>query len=384
MKKDKIYELRIDEDDDVSGIDSISLVEEPAIEVNWIAFNSHKKHNHSIDDDDCANLNLFIDKAEDEDAMFEDGWEIKNITLMDGKNEFVNTTPNESSWEDTPTKRIRYKYILHPRIKSQPAIIATSRKFCRELIAQNKVFRIEDIDNARNDFGQSPLVYRGSWNCRHIWAKIEYEKTGNIINKASVNTNKIMDGDFPNDLVPDLTIIGYTQPDTVTNRTRNNPSPSTVKNLGLSKFESDDEKRIVVGPAMVPNLQIFRRDRNNEPYFVYFSEETIRMIAEKYMRNKFIDHNDTDHSGKVAEDVYVIETWIKEDENDKSNKYGFGELPIGTWFVSMKIRNDEVWERVKNKELNGFSVSGYFEEIEEFLKEQEFLREVEKILRNVK
>ena len=46
----------------------------------------------------------------------------------------------------------------------------------------------------------------------------------------------------------------------------------------------------------------------------------------------------------------------------------------------MKVRNDEVWNKVKNGELRGFSVSGYFEEIEEFAREQKFLQEVAKIL----
>jgi hypothetical protein len=142
-----------------------------------------------------------------------------------------------------------------------------------------------------------------------------------------------------------------------------------------------EEKRIVVGPAMVPNLNIMRKDSKGNPYQVFFTSETIKMIAEKYMRNKYIDNNDTDHNGEAAKDVYVIESWIKEDMEDKSNKYGFGELPIGTWFVSMKVRNDNVWYKIKNKELNGFSVSGYFEEVAQFCKEEMFLKEVAEILK---
>ena len=134
---------------------------------------------------------------------------------------------------------------------------------------------------------------------------------------------------------------------------------------------------------MVPNLKIFRKDKLGNPYYVFFTAETIKMIAEKYMRNKYIDNNDTEHNGKAAEDVYVVESWIKEDDNDKSNKYGFKDLPVGTWFVSMKVRNEEVWQRIKKKELNGFSVSGYFEEIEQFYKEQEFLKQVAKILKDL-
>jgi hypothetical protein len=153
--------------------------------------------------------------------------------------------------------------------------------------------------------------------------------------------------------------------------------------MSKQRFQTDEEKRVVVGPAMVPDLKIFRRDKEGNPYYVFFTSETIKLIAEKYMRNKYIDNNDTEHNGKAAEDVYVVESWIKEDENDKSNKYGYQDLPVGTWFVSMKVKNDDVWERVKKKELNGFSVSGFFEEIESFYKEQEFLKQLSEILKNI-
>jgi hypothetical protein len=156
------------------------------------------------------------------------------------------------------------------------------------------------------------------------------------------------------------------------------------KNMSTQKFQTDDEKKMVVGPAMIPDLKIFRRDMMGNPYYVFFSAETIKMIAEKYMRNKYIDNNDTNHDGKAVEDVYVVESWIKEDKEDKSNKYGYGDLPIGTWFVSMKVRNDEVWKKVKDGELRGFSVSGFFEEIAEFAREQKFLQEVVKILNKYK
>ncbi len=35
-------------------------------------------------------------------------------------------------------------------------------------------------------------------------------------------------------------------------------------------------------------------------------------------------------------------------------------VPIGTWMVSMKVNNDEVWKQVKAGEVKGFSIEGYF------------------------
>jgi hypothetical protein len=90
------------------------------------------------------------------------------------------------------------------------------------------------------------------------------------------------------------------------------------------------------------------------------------------------------HDGKAVKDVYVVESWIKEDETDKSVKYGYGDLPIGTWFVSMRVKNDETWNKVKSGELNGFSVSGFFEEVAAFTKEEMFLYKVAEVLNKYK
>jgi hypothetical protein len=57
----------------------------------------------------------------------------------------------------------------------------------------------------------------------------------------------------------------------------------------------------------------------------------------------------------------VVESWIIEDEtHDKSRKYGM-DLPVGTWMVSMKVNNPEIWEGfVKTGKVKGFSIEGYF------------------------
>lgn len=708
---EKIFELRIEEDDELSGIDSISLVDEPAIEVNWIAFSKIKQEEfHIPDGEDEIYLQKLAAIAQDENELFNDGWVIDTVEVLTGKEQF-NTNPNrDSEWDENNT-RIRYKYMLNPNIK-ESSIIPTTRDFCRDLVQKNFVWRVEEMDSLVNDFGSPAIVWRGGFNCRHVWGKIRYKREGDITNKASVNKNKeTIGGVFPTDLNPDTTILGYPQPSTVTRRTAANPSPSTIKNLGLSKedFEvgiphytedgklyegpthkdsdgrlmtgevhtedseylyhedelgydvstitgyvdevpkkkkkdsyaevgprggiresdkapksdtknpnpkgegtakgdasgkrgtvvtqaqektlqgkvddfnekdsntkngraalgalksvfqrglgayntsrspvvksaeqwayarvnaflyllkngrpenpkyttdydllpnghpkaeknmsnkenfksysdypdsvknnaravlkyveengwgscgttigrgratdlangspiSEDtikrmysylsrhevdlesskaygdgcgklmydawggksamswaeskinsiekekmskqnfaigsiEKRIVVGPAMVPDLKIFRKDEKGNPYQVFFSAETIKMIAEKYMRYKYIDNNDTNHNGEAAKDVYVIESWIKEDMEDKSNKYGYGELPVGTWFVAMKVRNDEVWDKVKNGVLNGFSVSGFFEEVAQFCMEEMFLKELSTLLHKIK
>ena len=647
MRKDKIFELKIEDDDELSGIDSISLVDEPAIEVNWMFFNKEKPHEfHIPDGEDSIYLEKLMGLSQDEQELFDEGFVVSKVTIM-GEQGFYSTNPNAPSIEDEKEYNVRYKYILNPRIGGQSSVIKTTRDFCRTLINQNRVWRIEDMESTRNDFGDSAMVWRGGFNCRHVWARIEYKKDVTIVNKASVNKGKVDVGGFPSGLFPDVRVLGLSEPSTVTSATRANPSPSTVRNLGLSKekfldscpiatedvatnlknrqraideahygplnpnepneeywnkkadmfggdiqsakkalcgncaffvktpsmldciakgindtnewdtinagdlgyceafdfkcagartcdawvvggpivdenfgydnnlpsyvdqvsgdtisksliapsmfdsysdypdsvkgnaqavlkyvdengwgscgtdvgkqranqlakgepisedtirrmysylsrhevdlesskgygdgcgklmydswggksalswaeskinsierqkmskqyFQTDDEKRIVLGPAMIPDQKIFRKDNMGNPYYVFFSPETIKMIAEKYMRNKYTDNNDQMHDGKAVKDVYVVESWIKEDENDKSVKYGYGDLPVGTWFVSMKVKNDDTWSKVKSGVLNGFSVSGFFEEVSAFTKEEMFLYKVAEVLKKYK
>lgn len=170
-----------------------------------------------------------------------------------------------------------------------------------------------------------------------------------------------------------------------------NNLPSYVDELPKKKkkqFVTDSEKRTIIGPAMVPDMLIYRKDIFGTPYKVFFTKETISQIAEKYMRNKYLDNNDLMHDGKAVSDVYVVESWIVEDpETDKSKKYGF-DVPAGTWMISMKCgktpKGDEVWEQIKSKKLQGFSVSGFFIEQAASFAEELFLQEVAQILSKIK
>ena len=56
----------------------------------------------------------------------------------------------------------------------------------------------------------------------------------------------------------------------------------------------------------------------------------------------------------------VVESWIVENkEHDKSKLYEY-DVPEGTWMVSMKVDNDEVWQDVKAGKVKGFSIEGHF------------------------
>jgi hypothetical protein len=493
VKKDKIFELKIEEDDELSGVDAVSLVDEPAIEINWVAFNKTQEDFIIPDGEDMSFSSKIIEVGHSEDDLFNDGWEMV-------KEDFISSSPNSESIEDTEERLIRYKYVLNPQAQGAP-IKETTREFCVDLLQKNLVYRVEDLERITNDLGSSAMVWRGSYNCRHIWKKIEYRRDTKIVNKGSVTKGRIdgaesydiLDLPQPDTRVPGKASFGYDNPlpsyvdevsgDTISkslvepttfqdsysdypDSVKNNAkavlkyveengwgscgtdvgkqranqlakgepiSLETVKRMYsyLSRHEVDlesskgygdgcgklmydswggksalswakskinqaekmskqyfqidsEEKRIVLGPAMIPDQKIFRKDAMGNPYYVFFSPETIRMIAEKYMKNQYTRNNDLMHNGKAVRDIYVIESWIKEDDNDKSVKYGY-EVPNGTWMIAMRIAKtpmgDKVWNQVKEGKLNGFSVSGFFEEVQAFTKEEMFLYKVVEILK---
>ena len=124
------------------------------------------------------------------------------------------------------------------------------------------------------------------------------------------------------------------------------------------KFAIDEEKHIVLGPALIPNVKIFRNAKSlglDSDAYVYFSASTIKEISEIYLSTLKNNEVTIDHE-KDTDDVKMIESWIVEDSaKDKSAIYGF-DLPVGTWCVAFKILNDDLWSKVKEGDLNGFSI----------------------------
>jgi len=129
--------------------------------------------------------------------------------------------------------------------------------------------------------------------------------------------------------------------------------------LTLAKL--DEEKKTLVGAVLIPNKEIPRFDKElNEEYIVYFTEDTIRQAQELFM-SSLRNNNATFEHKEPVNGISVIESWIKEDKkNDKSTSYGFKNLPVGTWFVKMKVNNSEVWNSVKEGKVRGFSIEGFF------------------------
>jgi len=128
-------------------------------------------------------------------------------------------------------------------------------------------------------------------------------------------------------------------------------------------FAAIDEEQVLVGPLMTPNKLIKRRDADGE-YYVYFTEETIKKLAYKSMKDKIIDRVNLEHDNMEPVDAYMVETWLVEDpKNDKALKYGYTPK-MGQWFAAYKVDDRKIWEDyVKTGMVKGFSVEGMFQQM---------------------
>jgi hypothetical protein len=143
----------------------------------------------------------------------------------------------------------------------------------------------------------------------------------------------------------------------------------------------DKEKRILMGAALIPNKPIYRRSGEDE-YYIYFSQDTVRKASELFFINGNQNKATLEHQMDV-QGTSVVESWIIEGEQDKSRMYGM-DLPVGTWMVSMKILNDEIWnDYVKSGKVKGFSIEGYFVDKVEASKQDPEEQEAEKKLKEI-
>ena len=150
--------------------------------------------------------------------------------------------------------------------------------------------------------------------------------------------------------------------------------------------EVSKEKRILMGAALIPDKPIYRKNGEQE-FYIFFSKETVSKASQMYLKAGNQGQATMEHTEEKLEGMTVVESWIIEDSvHDKSRKYGL-DLPIGTWMVSMKVDNDDIWNNyVKQNKIVGFSIEGYFaDRLNNNVKENKTdqLTEEDKLLKNI-
>ena len=153
------------------------------------------------------------------------------------------------------------------------------------------------------------------------------------------------------------------------------------------KFEIvNEERRIISGAIMLADTPIFRSDSTYGDYYVAFSKDTILKIVQKFFKKGFQSNVNLMHdSSQQFEGVTLFESFISDPSRGIMPMKGFEDAPVGSWFGSMIVDNEEAWTKVKNGEILGFSVEGLFNyKPREVNKVESMVDAIKKILSQVK
>jgi len=135
-----------------------------------------------------------------------------------------------------------------------------------------------------------------------------------------------------------------------------------AKQEKIVKFAKvDEEQRILMGLVLQPDQLIYRVDEDGNEFEMFFSAETIKDFSQNFFQSGFQLNSKLEHDEPI-EGVTFVESWLVENPKvDKSAAFGL-EYPKGSWLVSMKVDNDDIWNNyIKTGELKGFSIDGMVE-----------------------
>lgn len=125
-------------------------------------------------------------------------------------------------------------------------------------------------------------------------------------------------------------------------------------------FSSNEEQQMITGVLMRADYPIYRNDSKLGEYYVQFSKDTIKTMAEKLLVDCHQNWINIEHSENS--DVYgvnMLELFIK-DSSKGVNPIGFEDINDGSLFATFKVNNPLVWECIKNGVFQGFSIEGQF------------------------
>ena len=310
MAKLPLYELLINEDEE-TGVDFIALVDSPAIEYDWVAFKSE--------------FETYSDypKAASENAK-------RALELRDKYNLDCGTLVG---W-------------------TRANQLAKGENISRETIARMSGFerhRENSKGNPKEDCGALMwLAWGGDEGVE--WASRKLQQIDFVVEPKA--------GESENEFVSRC--IGIEVDGGMSQEQAAAVCYSKWEKKGFS-FKTTD-KQIISGPAMIPNQSIYRRGKDGEEYNVVFSKETIQKIVERYFKNQYNSNFNIQHKkNMLAEGVYLIESFIIDSMRGIKAPEGFEDLPDGSWFISCKVDNEEIWnDYIKSGKFKGFSVEGLF------------------------
>jgi hypothetical protein len=133
-------------------------------------------------------------------------------------------------------------------------------------------------------------------------------------------------------------------------------SPATEEefiffNEEIVNIQFNEDKMIVTGPVLIPNQKIFRNDMLGQRY-VFMSKDTIHKFAEQFIAKKDNKFN-LKHSDYNIE-LTVLESYFAKEGNEFN-------VPEGSWILSAKVNDSDIWNKIKTGDLKGYSMEALFE-----------------------
>lgn len=135
----------------------------------------------------------------------------------------------------------------------------------------------------------------------------------------------------------------------------------------------DKELGIVTGLLMRPNKKIPRIDKTDgSQYTVSFSEETVRLASEFYLKDGNQGEANLEHKWTI-DGVFLVESYIITDEKiNNAVALGFKDVRKGDWWGSLKIINEDLKKMIKDGVVTGFSIEGQFVDAIVHMNEENF------------
>lgn len=128
------------------------------------------------------------------------------------------------------------------------------------------------------------------------------------------------------------------------------------------RYQFNEEERVITGVAISADTPIYRYDdETKEEYYVVFTKDAIKNIIVDYARKQNFNNVNLNHNpNQVVDGVYMIHSYQVDEAKGFTKPERFHDVNDGSWIVSYKVMNDEVWEMAKSGEWSGFSVEGSF------------------------
>ena len=136
------------------------------------------------------------------------------------------------------------------------------------------------------------------------------------------------------------------------------------KDKPMSLNFADEERHIITGVAILADTPIYRIAPDGTEYYVRFTKDCIRQLVEKYFKFGLTNSVNIEHKdNQFVDGVTMLESYIIDKERGICPNE-FASAPDGSWVVSYKVNNLDVWDKIKTGEVMGFSIQGIFHLVE--------------------